>query len=73
MSSPRVESRHTASSTRSSSPRYEETIFALLRWLDVTPPPDLTLPDPRTVRLADDRTDEWVTRFRELQAADTPG
>lgn len=54
------------------SPRYEETIFALLRWLDVTPPPDLTLPDPRTVKLADDRTDEWVTRFRELQTANTP-
>jgi LPS sulfotransferase NodH len=55
------------------SPRYEETILALLRWLGVTPPPDLTLPDPRTVKLADDRTDEWVTRFRELQAANTPG
>jgi LPS sulfotransferase NodH len=55
------------------SPRYEETIFALLRWLGVTPPPDLALPDPRTVRLADDRTDEWVVRFRELQTAGTPG
>jgi trehalose 2-sulfotransferase len=51
------------------SPRYEETIFALLRWLGVTPPSDLTLPDPRTVKLADDRTDEWVARFRELQSA----
>jgi trehalose 2-sulfotransferase len=55
------------------SPRYEETIFALLRWLGVTPPPDLALPDPRTVKLADDRTDEWVTRFRELQSADASG
>ena len=55
------------------SPRYEETILALLRWLGVTPPPDLTLPNPRTVRLADDRTDEWVARFRELQAAAAPG
>ena len=54
------------------SPRYEETIFALLRWLGVTPPPGLTLPDPRTVKLADDRTDEWVTRFRELQTTGTP-
>jgi trehalose 2-sulfotransferase len=53
------------------SPRYEETIVALLIWLGITPPPDLTLPDPRTVKLADDRTDEWVTRFRELQAANT--
>jgi trehalose 2-sulfotransferase len=51
------------------SPRYEETIFALLRWLGVTPPPDLALPDPRTVKLANDRTDEWVTRFHELQSA----
>ncbi len=55
------------------SPRYEETVFALLRWLGVTPPPDLTLPDPRTVKLADDRTDDWVARFRELQSAGTPG
>jgi LPS sulfotransferase NodH len=52
-------------------PRYEETIVALLRWLGITPPLDLTLPDPRTVRLADDRTDEWVARFRELQTAST--
>ena len=55
------------------SPRYEETILALLRWLGVTPPPDLTLPDPRSVKLADDRTDLWVARFRELQSAGTPG
>jgi LPS sulfotransferase NodH len=31
--------------------------------------PPLNLPDPRTVRLADDRTDEWVERFRQEQAA----
>jgi LPS sulfotransferase NodH len=49
-------------------PRYEETILTLLRWLGVTPPPDLSLPNPRTVKLADDRTDEWVARFRELQS-----
>ncbi len=54
-------------------PCYEETILALLRWLGVTPPPDLTLPNPRTVKLADDRTDEWVARFRELQTAGAPG
>src|SRR5215203_999286 len=53
-------------------PRYEETILALLRWLGVTPPPDLTLPNPRTIKLADDRTDEWVARFRELQSAGAP-
>jgi len=54
-------------------PRYEETIFALLRWLGVTPPPELALPDPRTVKLADDRTDEWVARFHELQTAGASG
>jgi hypothetical protein len=37
---------------------------ALFRWLGVTSPLDLTLPNPRTVKLADDRTDEWVARFR---------
>lgn len=54
------------------SPHYEETIIALLRWLDIMPPPDFTLPDPRTVKLADDRTNEWVARFHELQIASTP-
>ena len=54
-------------------PRYEETILALLRWLGVTPPLDLILPNPRTVKLADDRTDEWVARFHELHAAGAPG
>lgn len=48
-------------------PRYEETVFELLRWMGVETPADLTLPNPRTVKLADDRTDEWVARFRELQ------
>jgi LPS sulfotransferase NodH len=50
------------------SPRYEETINDLLRWLGVMSSPDFSLPRPRTVRLADDRTDEWVARFHELQA-----
>jgi LPS sulfotransferase NodH len=31
------------------------------------------LPNPRTVKLADDRTDEWVARFHELQTAEIPG
>jgi LPS sulfotransferase NodH len=55
------------------SPRYEETILALLRCMGVTPPPDLTLPNPRTVKLADDRTAEWVARFRQLQTAGASG
>jgi LPS sulfotransferase NodH len=46
---------------------------ALLRWPGVTSPLELTLPNPRTVKLADDRTDEWVARFRELQTAGAPG
>jgi LPS sulfotransferase NodH len=50
-------------------PRYEETVFDLLRWMGMEPPSDLTLSNPRTVRLADDRTDEWVQRFRGLQSA----
>jgi LPS sulfotransferase NodH len=49
------------------SPRYEETVFDLLRWMGVPVPTGLTLPNPRTVKLADDRTEEWVTRIRELQ------
>src|SRR5688500_10562399 len=38
------------------SPRYEETIVDLLRWMGVQTPSALHLPNPRTVRLADDRT-----------------
>jgi LPS sulfotransferase NodH len=49
-------------------PRYEETVCDLLRWMGIDPPPDLTLPNPRTVRLADDKTEEWVARFREMHA-----
>ena len=52
-------------------PRYEETILDLLRWLGVNPSLDLTLPNPRTVKLADDRTDEWVARYREQHATGT--
>lgn len=51
------------------SPRYEELVFDLLRWLGVEPPDGLTIAKPRTVKLADDRTDEWVERFRELHMA----
>lgn len=50
------------------SPRYEETIFDLLRWLGVSAPGDLAIARPRTAKLADDRTDEWATRFDELRA-----
>jgi LPS sulfotransferase NodH len=49
------------------SPRYEATVGELLDWMGVARPAALELPNPRTVRLADDRTEEWVTRFRELQ------
>ena len=49
------------------SPRYEKTTRDLLRWLGLAVPEELSLPRPRTVRLADDRTDEWVARFQELR------
>lgn len=48
------------------SPRYEETVGDLLRWMNIAVPAELDLAKPRTQRLADDRTDEWVARFREL-------
>jgi LPS sulfotransferase NodH len=51
------------------SAHYEETVRDLLRWMGIEAPTHLTLTKPRTVKLADDRTDEWVARFRELQAA----
>jgi LPS sulfotransferase NodH len=49
-------------------PRYSAVTAEILDWMGIAHPP-LNLPDPRTVRLADDRTDEWVARFREEQAA----
>jgi LPS sulfotransferase NodH len=52
------------------SPRYEETILDVLRWMGIEAPRGLTLVNPRTVKLADDRTDEWVARFQELRAAE---
>lgn len=45
-------------------PRYSDATGEILDWMGIAHPP-LELPDPRTVRLADDRTDEWVARFRE--------
>jgi LPS sulfotransferase NodH len=51
------------------SPHYEETVRELLAWMGITMPDELRLPKPRTVKLADDRTDEWVAHFRELHAA----
>src|SRR4029079_5151249 len=51
------------------SPRYEAGTTELLRWLGITPPADLALAKPRTVKLADDRTEEWVDRFQDLRAA----
>ena len=51
------------------SPRYKETVLDLLRWMGIETPPGLTVTRPRTVRLADDRTEEWVARFGELRAA----
>jgi LPS sulfotransferase NodH len=51
------------------SSRYEARTVELLRWLGIDPPDDLSLANPRTVKLADDRTEEWVDRFQDLRAA----
>lgn len=53
-------------------PRYSEATAEILDWMEIAHQP-LTLPDPRTVRLADDRTDEWVARFEDEQAVSRPG
>ncbi len=50
-------------------PLYEETVIELLRWMGIEIPPEVSLSKPRTVRLADDRTEEWVERFHEVQIA----
>jgi LPS sulfotransferase NodH len=50
------------------SPAYEETVFTLLAWMGIPIPAGLRLPHPRTVKLADDRTNAWVARFREMEA-----
>jgi LPS sulfotransferase NodH len=54
------------------SPRFEESIGDLLRWMGIHVSPSLALEKPRTVKLADERTDEWVARFRELADARAP-
>lgn len=53
-------------------PRYSAATAEILDWMGIAHPP-LDLPDPRTVRLADDRTDEWVARFRDEQSAAARG
>ncbi len=53
--------------------RYAETTRELLRFLGVEPPPDLDLGQPRTVKLADAETEEWVTRFEKLRAEAAAG
>ncbi|MCC6313778.1 MAG: sulfotransferase [Thermomicrobiales bacterium] len=48
---------------------YEPTTRTVLEFLGISAPPDLHLGQPRTQKLADDRTEEWVARFQALQAA----
>ena len=43
---------------------YEETLLEVLDFLGVERPPGLRLPPPRSQRLADTLTEEWVARFR---------
>lgn len=48
---------------------YEPTTRRMLQFLGIAIPEELVIGDPRTVRLADDTTDEWAARFREALAA----
>jgi LPS sulfotransferase NodH len=50
------------------SPRYEDSVADILRWLGLDIPARLSLVKPRTLKLADDRTEEWIARFRELHS-----
>jgi trehalose 2-sulfotransferase len=43
---------------------YEPTTRRMLAFLGIEPPADLVIGQPRTVKLADDTTDEWAARFR---------
>jgi len=43
---------------------YEATTRAMLAHIGVEPPPELVIGQPRTVRLADDTTEEWIARYR---------
>ena len=48
--------------------RYEETTREVLRFLGIEVPAGLVLGQPRTVKLADDETEEWVARFAAMRA-----
>ncbi len=56
---------------------YRGTVTAALEYLGIDVPRDLVLPEPRTVRLADDETEEWVERYHRItrergRPADSP-
>ena len=46
---------------------YEETALRVLRFLGITPPPDLTFKERRLLKQADAVTDEWVERYRAFK------
>jgi LPS sulfotransferase NodH len=54
------------------SPNFREQTLDILHWMGLDPPSDFKLAKPRTVRLADDRTDEWVERFQQMRAESGP-
>ena len=54
------------------SPNVAEKTLDILRWLGIEASPNLELAKPRTVRLADDRTDEWVARFQQMRPKEAP-
>lgn len=54
---------------------YKETISATLAHLGIDAPKDLVVAAPRTARLADDETEEWVERYHRItqQQGQDPG
>ncbi|MFN8590655.1 MAG: Stf0 family sulfotransferase [Thermomicrobiales bacterium] len=52
--------------------RYDASLKDLLTWMGIETPANLTIDKPRTIRLADDRTEEWVARFHELSRSVSP-
>jgi len=48
--------------------RYAETTREVLDFLGIAVPPDLDLGQPRTLKLADAETEEWVVRFERERA-----
>jgi trehalose 2-sulfotransferase len=46
---------------------YESTVLAILRYLNISMPADLQIVPPRLNKLADEVSQEWVRRYKELR------